>query len=117
MEILREPLPLTEKLSAIYLKAYKVLDSFKVVEMPYAPAGWVESHQAYKTADKDEKSAMWKGLVEEFRGYITELDKRKADNLSNKIFLTEMMEHFKSIDLLSHAEAVRLVLNGFSEPA
>ena len=114
LNISRDPaLSLDEKLTAIYTKAFHDLASFSPVSEPAAPSGFVDAHQAYRLAGKNDKSDLWKGIMQEFGGYIDSLNRVNSENYSNKRFLEEMRAHFDKLGMLTYSEQITLKLREF----
>lgn len=101
---------------AIYTKAISEIWIFKPHEIPTAPTGFVDAHQAYVAADKDEKPSMWKGIInhDDFKGYIVKRDRVEAENSSNKHFLKEMKDFFENKQIFTYSEKINNSLNEYS---
>lgn len=109
ISILKERIPLEERLTAIYVRALKpgVWDGIRFKYDPAPPKGWLEDFTRYKTVDPNYREGAWKTMREKYYGYIKELEEIKAENDSNKFFLQEILEHFKKSSLPSFAEKVK----------
>lgn len=115
ISILKESIPLEEKLTAIYSKAISNINDFSFCYEPAPPHGYFEAYAEYKSASIKEKSDVWRGILEVFKGYFKELDRVRAENKSNKLFLEEMKAHFEKVGLIQYSEKIILKLQEFEE--
>ena len=97
LDILKDSSSFEEKMMAIYLKALKpeFFSHYKPVRLPSCPPGWVEEYQVYASVKPSEKSSVWREMIPKFGGYMKAVENAKAENLSNKYFLTEMSKFFE----------------------
>lgn len=115
IEILKEQVPLDEKLTAIYLRALQrdYFDFYHPVSEPFAPHGWVDAYALYKSAKDSEKSSLWRSLTSDFAGYLKAMEESREVTASHKKFLEEMLAHFERLKMAAQCEIVRKRLREF----
>lgn len=96
LDVLKESCGIEEKFMAIYTKALKpeFFKYYRPAKMPPCPSGWVDEYQVYTSVRPQEKSSVWREMLEKFGGYIRSLEVAKAESLSNKTFLRDMEKFF-----------------------
>ena len=115
LAILKEPLSLDEKRVAIFTLACKKLDTYVPFPKPTIPHGFTETYEEYKMCkDKQERSNLWRGMLDEYPEYFKELNRVEMENLSNIHFLKEMIEHFDKMGMSSQSEKVQLQLHKYN---
>ena len=106
----KEEIPLEEKLMAIYSKAVTHLNDFSPKRIPGASQEFITDHQDYKKADKDDKKAAWKAILDKHSGYLKSVDDAVAENNSNIYFLKEMELFFNERGMTNYAEKIRALI-------
>lgn len=97
LEILKDNSSLEEKLMAIYTKALKpdLFRFYKPEKMPPLPKDWMEEQEFYQSLKPNEKPPVWREMLVKFGGYIKALESAKSQNISNKVFLNDMLKFFQ----------------------
>lgn len=104
---------------AIFLESLndrEVMRELKFQNTPIRPNGFSELYESYKRIkDQQDKLKAWKDISEKFGGYIKAIEKTEAQNMSNKLFLNEMLLAFEREGMENKTLKVRTILNDYQE--
>ncbi len=101
-----ENLPWEEKRTVLFLRALQddCFSGYQPRPLPSVPHGYMQAYEIYRQTKPSEKSAAWKEVTLRFSGYFKALDEKKAENLSDLVFLEEMKNHFEKVGLQDKAD-------------
>ena len=106
---------MSEKLTAVFLYALKTHGrDYLPKANPSFPNGFESDHNDYLSADSQDKSKVWKVILEKYSGYFKSLWEVKAENLSNLNFLREAKAHFEKIGMDGNAMKVGTMIARFA---
>ena len=116
IKIRKEAKSLDELYMATYLRALKddVFQEYAFKYPPSTPYGWQEAYEIYIGLDQKDKSGAWKNIQSRFSGYLKQSNTIQDENESNKHFLKEMFEFFKSNQMVPQANKCRMALSKHS---
>lgn len=117
--ILREPMPLEDRLTAIYMTSmteFGGVKNFLRSQNPIAPKGYDEAVFYYNQIqpDKpDKRAAAWKDIRWKFGEYLDKRNSVETQNKSNLDYLKTVLDHFKKHKVMTLRAEIETAIRGY----